>query len=147
MALTINERFSHFAVRRGVRCAGVHLLLDIYGSDPRKLDDPQYIRQVLHSAAQKARATVMKEEFHRFEPCGVSGMLILAESHLSIHTWPREGIATLDMFMCGNADPHAALPIIEKAFDGQMSAYEVLRAPINPQTSDFDRRMTRLTAV
>jgi spermidine synthase len=87
---------------------GYQLTADFHGCDARALDDVEGIRAWLLEAARRAGATVVGDHVHRFNPHGVSGAVILAESHLAIHTWPEHGFAALDLFTCGrvlNAEP------------------------------------------
>ena len=79
---------------------GRHLTLEVYGCPRKYLDDPDEIRQLLLNAARGAGATVIDAMFHRFTPQGVSGVVMISESHLTIHTWPELGCAALDMFSC-----------------------------------------------
>jgi S-adenosylmethionine decarboxylase len=110
-----DERNDHFVVRDGVRCAGVHLIVDLYGAE--RLDDIDHIETVLRRAIAAARATLLHIHLHHFEPNGgVSGVAVLAESHISIHTWPENGFAALDVFMCGKADPDACIPVLRDGF-------------------------------
>lgn len=81
---------------------GHQLLLDLSGVASARLDDPQRLRAALVSAASAAGATVVEERFHHFSPHGVSGVVVLAESHLAIHTWPELGTAAVDVFTCGD---------------------------------------------
>ena len=98
----IEERDDHFVVRNGVRCAGAHLIIDLYGAE--RLDDIDHIEAALRRAVNAASATLLHIHLHHFEPNGgVSGVAVLAESHISIHTWPENGYAALDVFMCGKA--------------------------------------------
>ena len=109
------ERNDHFVVRNGVRCAGVHLIVDLYEAE--RLDDLDHIEDALRRAVDAANATLLHVHLHHFEPNGgVSGVAVLAESHISIHTWPENGYAALDVFMCGNADPDACIPVLREAF-------------------------------
>src|SRR5262245_36856448 len=85
---------AHFAVRNGVRCAGAHLIIDLYGAT--RLDDIEHIETTLRRCVEAASATLLHIHLHRFEPNGVSGVAVLAESHISIHTWPEAGYAALD---------------------------------------------------
>ena len=109
------ERNDHFVVRNGVRCAGAHLIVDLYEAE--RLDDIDHIEDALRRAVDAANATLLHIHLHHFEPNGgVSGVAVLAESHISIHTWPENGYAALDVFMCGNADPDACIPVLREAF-------------------------------
>lgn len=108
----------YFTVRNGQRFAGLHLLLDLW--DAPRLDDSAHLSQCLRDAAQAAGATLLHEHFHVFTPQGgVTGVLLLAESHISIHTWPEHGFAAVDVFMCAGCDPHAALPVLVQGLQAQ----------------------------
>ncbi|MGG5817959.1 adenosylmethionine decarboxylase [Falsiroseomonas sp. HW251] len=105
----------YFINRGGLRYAGVHLIVDLWGAT--RLDDPDHIDAVLREGALTAGATILHGHFHHFSPNGgVSGVLVLAESHISIHTWPERDYAAIDIFMCGDCDPAKALPAIKKGF-------------------------------
>ena len=120
------DRADHFAVRRGVRCAGVHLIIDLHGA--KRLDDIDYIEATLRRCVVAARATLLHIHLHHFQPNGVSGVAVLAESHISIHTWPDAQYAALDVFMCGSADPDACIPVLREAFSAvSVGVNEVLR--------------------
>ncbi|WP_114375059.1 adenosylmethionine decarboxylase [Elioraea thermophila] len=109
------ERKDYFVERNGLRFAGTHLLLDLWGASG--LDDPEAIERALREAAVAAGATILHGHFHHFSPNGgVSGVLVLAESHISIHTWPERDFAAIDIFMCGACDPYASIPALKKAF-------------------------------
>lgn len=82
---------------------GLHVLLDLDGCPADLLADEARIRTSLRDAARKAGATIVGEAFHAFNPPGVSGVLLIAESHLSVHTWPELGKATLDIYTCGES--------------------------------------------
>jgi S-adenosylmethionine decarboxylase len=81
---------------------GKHCILELYNCDPAKLDDEAFLRTAITSAAKKAGATLLNLITHRFEPQGVTGLALLAESHISIHTWPESGYAAVDVFTCGD---------------------------------------------
>ena len=121
------ERNDHFVVRNGVRCAGVHLIIDLY--DAERLDDLDHIEAALRRCVDAAGATLLHIHLHHFEPNGgVSGVAVLAESHISIHSWPENGYAALDVFMCGKASPDACVPVLREAFNPKRIAVsEVLR--------------------
>ncbi len=95
---------------------GRHLLLDLSGIDAAALRDAAGIEGLLRAAAELAGATLLGAHFHRFgEGAGVTGVVILQESHISIHTWPEHGFAALDIFMCGATRPEdAARRVIEE---------------------------------
>ena len=105
----------YFVVKDGVKFAGMHLLVDLWGA--HDLCDPEAIDRALRAAADAAGATILHGHFHHFSPNGgVSGVLVLAESHISIHTWPERDFAAIDIFMCGACDPYLSLPILKAAF-------------------------------
>jgi S-adenosylmethionine decarboxylase len=126
-AVGTEERDDHFVVRNGVRCAGAHLIIDLY--DAERLDDLEHIEATLRRCVEEAGATLLHIHLHHFEPNGgVSGVAVLAESHISIHSWPENGYAALDVFMCGNAKPDACVPVLRKAFKpGRIAVSEILR--------------------
>jgi S-adenosylmethionine decarboxylase len=98
------------------RPAGIHLLADLHGVAPAPLQDAAAIGALLRAAAEAAGAHILHGHFHTFGPeQGVTGVLLLAESHISIHTWPEAGFAAIDIFMCGAARPQLALERIEAA--------------------------------
>lgn len=98
------------------RPAGTHLLADFYGIDGGTLTDVARMDALLRTGAEAAGARILHSHFHHFgEGMGVTGVLLLAESHISIHTWPEFGFAAADIFMCGEAQPQLALQVIENA--------------------------------
>jgi S-adenosylmethionine decarboxylase len=105
----------YFVERDGQRFAGMHLLIDLWGA--KNLDSPALIDTTLCAGAVEAGATILHSHFHHFTPNGgVSGVVVLAESHISIHTWPERDFAALDVFMCGNCDPYKVIPFLKAAF-------------------------------
>ncbi len=82
---------------------GIHLLLDIAGVPFERLDDPALIKRLLAATIARMGATLLGVHVHRLAPQGVSGVAVIAESHLTIHTWPERGEAAIDLFTCGNA--------------------------------------------
>lgn len=100
---------------RGNAYAGDHLLVELWQAE--ELTNAAFIQDALERAAAAAQATVLRSFYHTFgEGMGVSGVTILAESHISIHTWPERGYAAIDVFMCGECDPNLTLPVFEAAF-------------------------------
>jgi S-adenosylmethionine decarboxylase len=109
------EHKDYFVERDGMRFAGMHLLVDLWGASG--LDDPDAIDAALCAAARAAGATILHRHFHHFSPNGgVSGVVVLAESHISIHTWPERDFAAIDIFMCGACDPYLSVPVLTRAF-------------------------------
>jgi S-adenosylmethionine decarboxylase len=105
----------YFVEKDGVKFAGMHLLVDLWGAS--NLCDPDHIDRALREAAEAAGATILHGHFHHFSPNGgVSGVLVLAESHISIHTWPERDFAAIDIFMCGACDPYQGIPALKAAF-------------------------------
>lgn len=92
-----------------MKALGRHILLELYDCDTKILNDPVRVEKIMHDAALAARATIVKSVFHNFNPYGVSGVVVIAESHLAIHTWPEYGYAAVDLFTCGEEiDPWVA---------------------------------------
>jgi S-adenosylmethionine decarboxylase len=122
----IDNPKDHFAMRNGVRCAGVHLIIDLHGA--KRLNDIEHIEVTLRRCVEAARATLLHIHLHHFQPSGVSGVAVLAESHISIHTWPDAGYAALDVFMCGSAEPDNCIPVLREAFSAKrVDVNELLR--------------------
>ncbi|MEM1263935.1 MAG: adenosylmethionine decarboxylase [Pseudomonadota bacterium] len=105
----------HFVRRDGVEFAGTHLIIDLWGAS--RLDDLALMESALRRAVTAAKATLLHIHLHHFTPNGgISGVAVLAESHISVHTWPERDFAAFDVFMCGDAEPRKVLPILEQAF-------------------------------
>jgi S-adenosylmethionine decarboxylase len=101
--------------RESVRHAGQHLIIDLFGA--RKLDDIEHVERTLRECVDVAGATLLHMHLHHLKPTGgVTGVAVLAESHISIHSWPDTGYAALDVFMSGSTDPARAIPVLQKAF-------------------------------
>lgn len=122
------EPVSDFFVEKdGIRCAGSHFIIDLYGG--KRLDDLEHIERTLIDCVQAAGATLLHVHLHPFEPNGgISGVAVLAESHISIHSWPERDYAALDIFMCGRTRPERCLDVLESAFAAEkMTVKEILR--------------------
>jgi S-adenosylmethionine decarboxylase proenzyme len=87
-------------------------LCEYHGCDAGILGDPERIRALMCSAAEAAGAAVVSEAFRRFAPEGVSGVVLIEESHLSIHTWPEDGYAAVDVYTCGDCEPERAHAVL-----------------------------------
>lgn len=100
--------------------AGMHLLFDFKGA--KNLNDIEYVRKALKEAVKEAKASLLSIELHQFSPQGVSGVAIISESHISIHTWPEYDFATIDIFTCGEkTKPYRAAVILKKYFQPESS--------------------------
>ena len=109
---------------------GTHLVLELEGCRRELLSDLNFLRSTLLSAAEEAGATIMGDSFHSFDPYdGVSGVVIIAESHFSIHTWPEHGYAAMDIFTCGNSvDSGTAVDLLVSALEARhLSVIELKR--------------------
>ena len=134
-ALPMPDSRSHiqdfFVEKNGLRYAGTHLLIDFWGA--HHLTDMTVVETALRDAVAACAATLINLHLHRFEPNGgISGVAVLAESHISVHTWPEHDYAAFDIFMCGQCDPYRALPALERAF-----------APERMQLGEHKRGLTR----
>jgi S-adenosylmethionine decarboxylase len=117
-----------FVMRRDrTSYAGAHLIVDLKGA--KHLDDVEHIKRAFIESVTAAGATLLHIHLHHFSPTGgVSGVAVLAESHISIHTWPEFGYAAMDVFMCGQCDPRDTIPVIERAFEPEtIEVQEFLR--------------------
>jgi S-adenosylmethionine decarboxylase len=86
-----------------VKALGHQIIAEFYDCDGDLLADVDYVTDVMLEAAKRAKATIVTHTFHHFSPLGVSGAIIIAESHLAIHTWPEYGYAAVDLFTCGDS--------------------------------------------
>lgn len=93
---------------------GRHVIAELWGCKFEKLNDIQQIERIFVNAALKSGAEVREVVFHKFAPQGVSGVVIISESHLTIHSFPEHGYASVDVYTCGNIDPHIATNYISK---------------------------------
>lgn len=107
-----------------MKTLGIHLLIEFWSCDSRTLDDMNLLERVMSDAAERAGATVLKTAFQDFNPQGVSGVVVIAESHLTIHTWPEYGYAAVDVFTCGESvDPWKAVEYLRERLEA--GHYEV----------------------
>jgi len=99
-----------------VTALGLHLLAEFTGCDAEALSDLGRVTAAMLQAAEASGATIVTHSFHHFSPHGVSGAVIIAESHLAIHTWPEHGFAAVDFFSCGPVDMDRGLAVLKAAF-------------------------------
>lgn len=96
---------------------GKHCILELYACDCAKLDDEDFVRAALSNAALRAGATLLNLISHHFQPHGVTGLALLAESHISFHSWPESGYAAVDVFTCGDHTmPESACRVLVEEF-------------------------------
>jgi S-adenosylmethionine decarboxylase len=112
-----------------LKTLGTHIIVELSECNARILGDVDHVTNILVSAAKEANAEVLQTAFHRFMPQGVSGVVVIAESHLSIHTWPEYGYAAMDIYTCGDrTDPWKACRYAAEKFQAkQMLTSEVRR--------------------
>lgn len=129
----------HFINRDGETFAGTHLIADFWQASG--LDDLNLMESALREAVELSGATLLHIHLHHFTPNGgISGVAVLAESHISVHTWPERNFAAFDIFMCGDAEPHKALAALEQAFQPErVTPHEHRRGLLGPNLVDTDR--------
>lgn len=109
------DRKDFFVEGDGERYAGTHLIIDLWGA--KRIDDIGFVEETLRECVEAAGATLLHIHLHHFTPNdGISGVAVLAESHISIHSWPECGYAALDVFMCGAAEPRKAVEVMRERF-------------------------------
>ncbi len=96
-----------------------HLLAEYHGCDCRTLNDVAAVRSLMRRAAEAAGATVVAEVFHEYRPQGVTGVVVIEESHLSVHTWPECGYAAVDFYTCGECVPQRADAVLREGLSAQ----------------------------
>lgn len=117
-SIMANDVRDYLIRKEGKTYAGEHLLIDFWGCS--RLNDVNLMTETLRNAAEAADATVLHIHVHEFGgEGGVSGVAVLAESHISVHTWPELDYAAFDVFMCGNCRPDKAVAVLERMFTPQ----------------------------
>jgi len=107
---------------------GRHLIVELYGCDPAGLDDVGRVRGAVVAACDAIGATALQVVAHRFAPQGVTVTVLIAESHLSVHTWPEHGYAAVDFFTCGGLDPRRGVPALQQGLGATRGrVHEVVR--------------------
>lgn len=131
-----DQTLDHFICRDGKTFAGTHLIADFWGAS--RLDDLALMEQALREAVDKAKATLLHIHLHHFTPNGgISGVAVLAESHISVHSWPERNYAAFDVFMCGDAEPEKAIDVLSAAFTpSKVDVENILRGEVFDDKQD-----------
>lgn len=107
---------------------GSHLLIELFGCDGKLLEQESYVGSAMRQAASESKATVVEQSFHEFKPYGVSGAVIIQESHYTIHTWPEHSYAAVDLFYCGGTvQVHRAVEVLRERFQPKRIKFLVVR--------------------
>ena len=115
-----NQILSSFSNDEKLICQSKHLLLELYRCNCEKLNDESFLRCTINKAAKLAKATVLNLISNKFEPQGVTAIALLAESHISIHTWPESNYSAVDIFTCGqNMMPDIASQFLIEALNAE----------------------------
>ncbi len=102
---------------------GRHLLIELFDCDPDVINNLEAVKGALVEAARRAQATIVDVVFHEFNPFGISGVVVIAESHLSIHTWPEYRYAAVDIFSCGDVlQPEVAASYLVEQFAAERTS-------------------------
>lgn len=117
-----------YHVDTNAKYLGQHVLAEFFECDPNILNNAQKVESLMIDAALECGATIVQKCFHMFSPHGVSGVVIISESHLAIHTWPELGYAAVDLFTCGDkCDPKVAYEFLKKAFNSTKASFSELK--------------------
>lgn len=120
-----------------MKILGRHLIAEMTGCNRKTLDDMQLLETYLNESVRRSGATIVKSVFHRYNPQGVSGVVVIAESHISIHTWPEYGYAAVDFFTCGDAvDPYKAYEYLKDSLESQQAHVTDLRRGMPSATDE-----------
>ncbi len=98
---------------------GQHFLVEFLQCNAETLKNVETVKLNLLKSAQESNATIVSHHFHQFQPDGVSGVILIEESHFSIHTWPEHQYAAFDVFTCGPMDPNIAIDVLKQAFEAK----------------------------
>ncbi len=119
-----------------MKMLGRHLVVEYSECDKSKLNDLHFLEEAMTEAVRRSGATIVRSVFHEYNPQGVSGVVVIAESHISIHTWPEYGYAAVDFFTCGQSvDPHKAYEYMKEALGARSIGLKELSRGI-PSVTD-----------
>jgi S-adenosylmethionine decarboxylase len=113
---------------------GTQYLVEFFGCCKTTINDRNRIREIMIEAANRARATIVADVFHEFNPHGISGVVVIAESHIAIHSWPEHSCASVDIFTCSaEMNPEAAVSYLETAFKAEkIEMRKISRGVVDP---------------
>ena len=107
---------------------GSHFLVELIDCSPDKLKKAQDVKQIMNQVVQKSKSSMVGSTFHQFQPEGVSGIILIEESHFAIHTWPEVSYAAADIFTCGHEmDPYVAIEVMKEMFEAKEVRYQVVK--------------------
>ncbi|MGL5232918.1 MAG: adenosylmethionine decarboxylase [Fusobacteriaceae bacterium] len=126
---------------------GRHILVEFYNCNEDIMRDPVLVEKFMNEAARRADATIVNSVFHHFNPYGVSGAVIISESHLAIHTWPEYGYAAVDVFTCGDKiNPWVAFDYLETVFEADRSeSFEIPRGMVEKIKKFYPTKLDKVT--
>ncbi len=121
-----------------MKILGRHLIVEYSECDKRNLDDVRLLEEGMNEAVRRSGATIVRSVFHRYNPQGVSGVVVIAESHISIHTWPEYGYAAVDFFTCGESvDPYKAHEYLSTVLGAGAAHVQDLRRGIPSEADEI----------
>ena len=122
-----------------MKSLGKHLIVELYGCSSELLNNLVQVEKILIEAVELSKATIVQPVFHHFSPHGISGVVVIAESHFTIHTWPEYGYCALDIFTCGDQiDPDESLQFMKDKFQAKnMSVMEIKRGTLDVPSQDL----------
>jgi S-adenosylmethionine decarboxylase len=128
-----------------INALGRHLLVEFYNCNSKIINDESLVEQYMNEAALKAQATIVKSTFHTFAPQGISGVVVIAESHLAIHTWPENGYVAVDLFTCGESvNPWVAFEYLKDKFEAtKHETQEMIRGDLSKITKESNLKCFR----
>ncbi|MGE0268796.1 MAG: adenosylmethionine decarboxylase [Candidatus Omnitrophota bacterium] len=105
---------------------GRHYLVELIDCDPLKIKYVEQVREVFLRAAHASEATIVEHFFKQYDPHGVTGIILISESHFSIHTWPEDGFVAMDIFTCGQMNPEKAIDVVREGFKATMLKKKII---------------------
>lgn len=118
------------------KALGTHLLIEMYGCDPKTLMGVDYVGHSMVRAARESKAKIVETSFHQFQPYGVSGVVVIEESHYTIHTWPEYGYAAVDLFYCSEeVEVDKAIEVLKESFKPQYISIIEMKRGVLPEVA------------